>query len=637
MTQWSTAPEQWRAWITEDAITGAPVTQLDAWDAEVIALLGTLPFGASHGVESLPLQRATLPPSDSMPTMVRPAPEGVDGGDEDDDAAKTLVHGARVFDDEPALPPAPPLEVSLQSSAGALQIELEPVPQQGADGWYIPPLTDSARAAKVAEPRPDATVIAPPPPPPAGATMPAPVPAAATMPAPVPAAATMPAPVPPAGATMPAPVPPPPEFGAVPSEFEARADAAIRTGTTLIPTEAPDAAASQTAGVIIASREPEPQVEPPPPRRASKIVIADPGGTQIAVAPSSGAVALDAAESLEAEIDPEVLESSDLMEAYEPAPPPRHSSSTRNEMPPPPPPAREPDGTAAEEAAPDAARAEPPRAEPPPAPRPAPSRPADAGATTGRTLPPTSEPHWVESVFAEHYGALARPHADRIAQAEAAFAMEIAGLVAGSTAIDVGCGDGRHAGALSDAGVRMVGLDVSAAQLRAAADSVGPSLPNMRWVHGDVRDRVVTDTFDAVLCLGTTVGYYDEPQNRRVIEGLRDLCRVGGRVVIHVINRDYAVPRLPARTWWQGQGCVVLDEVDFLDRTSRINVRRTIVFEDARQFEHGYAVRAYSLHELVGSCEAVGLAVVEVSGSRHTRGRFFGATSPDIWLVCERR
>ena len=103
MTQWSTAPEQWRAWITEDAITGAPVTQLDAWDAEVIALLGTLPFGASHGVESLPLQRATLPPSDSMPTMVRPAPEGVDGGDEDDDAAKTLVHGARVFDDEPAL------------------------------------------------------------------------------------------------------------------------------------------------------------------------------------------------------------------------------------------------------------------------------------------------------------------------------------------------------------------------------------------------------------------------------------------------------------------------------------------------------------------------------------------------------
>ncbi|MFO0637485.1 MAG: methyltransferase domain-containing protein [Nannocystaceae bacterium] len=240
-------------------------------------------------------------------------------------------------------------------------------------------------------------------------------------------------------------------------------------------------------------------------------------------------------------------------------------------------------------------------------------------------------------MFAEHYGALARPQAERLAQAEAAFVMEIAGLVAGQSAIDVGCGDGRHAGALSDSGVRMVGLDASAAQLRAAADAVGPSLPNLRWVHGDLRDRVVTDTFDAVLCLGTTLGYYDEPQNRRMIEGLRDLCRVGGRVVIHIINRDYAVPRLPARTWWQGQGCVVLDEVDFLDRTSRINVRRTIVFEDARQFEHAYSVRAYSLHELVGACEGVGLQVVEVSGSRHTRGRFFGATSPDIWLVCERR
>jgi integrase len=71
-------------------------------------------------------------------------------------------------------------------------------------------------------------------------------------------------------------------------------------------------------------------------------------------------------------------------------------------------------------------------------------------------------------VFAEHYGALARPQAERLAQAEAAFVMEIAGLVAGQSAIDVGCGDGRHAGALSDSGVRMVGLDASAAQLRAA-------------------------------------------------------------------------------------------------------------------------------------------------------------------------
>ncbi|MFO0637486.1 MAG: hypothetical protein U0168_32070 [Nannocystaceae bacterium] len=92
-----------------------------------------------------------------------------------------------------------------------------------------------------------------------------------------------------------APCLPPPEFGAVPSEFEARADAAIRTGTTLIPTEAPDAAAASPNRRRDHLEPGSAASEPPPPRRSSKIVVADPGGTQIAVAPSAGALGLDAA------------------------------------------------------------------------------------------------------------------------------------------------------------------------------------------------------------------------------------------------------------------------------------------------------------------------------------------------------
>jgi SAM-dependent methyltransferase len=204
--------------------------------------------------------------------------------------------------------------------------------------------------------------------------------------------------------------------------------------------------------------------------------------------------------------------------------------------------------------------------------------------------------------------------------------------------IDVGCGDGHHAAALSERGLRVLGLEGSPAQLHRASENFGPGLPNLRWLLGDVRQRPVSETFDLVTCLGTSFGLYDEGQNRVVLESLRDLCRPGGgRLVLHVLNRDYVVPRLPARSWWQGQGCLVLDEVEMQDWASRLSVRRTIVFEDGRQFEHGYTMRAYALHELAALCESVGLRVLEASGSRHTRGRFFGATSPDIWLSLERR
>ena len=60
-------------------------------------------------------------------------------------------------------------------------------------------------------------------------------------------------------------------------------------------------------------------------------------------------------------------------------------------------------------------------------------------------------------------------------------------------------------------------------------------------------------------------------------------------------------------------------------------------FEDGRQFEHHMYFRAYSLHELGKILTGHGMRVLEVSGSRETRGRFYGATSPEIWLVAQRR
>jgi hypothetical protein len=184
--------------------------------------------------------------------------------------------------------------------------------------------------------------------------------------------------------------------------------------------------------------------------------------------------------------------------------------------------------------------------------------------------------------------------------------------------------------------MRVVGLDASEAMIRRATELADQNGVRVRWILGDVRQRPIQETFDGVLCLGTSFGYDDELTNRKMLAATRDLVRVGGRLALHVVNRDYVVSRLPTRSWWQGDRCLVLDEVDMQDWTSRVRVRRTIVFEDGGQFEHTMSIRVYSLHELIGLVEDQGLRVVEVSGSPHTRGRFYGGTSPDIWLIAER-
>jgi hypothetical protein len=110
----------------------------------------------------------------------------------------------------------------------------------------------------------------------------------------------------------------------------------------------------------------------------------------------------------------------------------------------------------------------------------------------------------------------------------------------------------------------------------------------------------------------------------------------GGRFLLDTLNRDYIVADLPTRVWWEGDGCVVLEEVDFNFHTSRVIIRRSVVFQDGRQVEQDISIRAYSLHELGKLLRQAGFRVLDVSGSLATKGNFFGATSRNIIMVCER-
>ena len=87
----------------------------------------------------------------------------------------------------------------------------------------------------------------------------------------------------------------------------------------------------------------------------------------------------------------------------------------------------------------------------------------------------------------------------------------------------------------------------------------------------------------------------------------------------------------------EGDGCVVLEEVDFNFNTNRILTHRSVVFEDGQQVEHEISIRVYSLHELGKLLRQAGFRVIEVSGSVPTRGHFFGANSRNLMILAERR
>jgi SAM-dependent methyltransferase len=250
--------------------------------------------------------------------------------------------------------------------------------------------------------------------------------------------------------------------------------------------------------------------------------------------------------------------------------------------------------------------------------------------------PKRSKP-WFEEVFDEDYlRTLPFMRADQTLR-EVEFVADALRVGAGAEILDVACGYGRHAFELVQRGYNVTGLDLSLPLLlRAAEESKRLSLP-VKFVHGDMREMEFEQQFDGAYSMLTSFGYFDEDTNLRVAERIGRALKPGARFLLDIVNRDYVVSDLPVRVWWEGTGCVVLEEVDFNFHTSRIVTHRSIVFEDGRQLEQEMSVRAYSLHEIGRLLRQAGFRVIDVSGGLNTRGQFFGNVSRSLLIVAEKR
>jgi SAM-dependent methyltransferase len=243
---------------------------------------------------------------------------------------------------------------------------------------------------------------------------------------------------------------------------------------------------------------------------------------------------------------------------------------------------------------------------------------------------------WFEEVFDEDYlRTLPFMTAEQTLR-EVAFIRESLAPPHDGHVLDIACGYGRHAIELSQRGLRVTGLDLSLPLLIRAADESQRRALSVNFVHADMREMAFDGQFDGAYCVLSSFGYFDEETNLRVAASICRALRPGGRFLLDTLNRDYIVSDLPTRVWWEGDGCVVLEEVDFNFHTSRVIIRRSVVFQDGRQVEQDISIRAYSLHELGKLLRQAGFRVLDVSGSLATKGHFFGATSRNIIMVCER-
>jgi SAM-dependent methyltransferase len=244
---------------------------------------------------------------------------------------------------------------------------------------------------------------------------------------------------------------------------------------------------------------------------------------------------------------------------------------------------------------------------------------------------------WWEELFNDDFVRTMAKITDAQIGKEVDFIEESLAVAKGAMLLDLACGTGRHAIELTRRGYKVVGFDLSLPMLAKAAEEAQDRNQKLNFVQGDMREMTFEDTFDGIYCWNTSFGFFEEDKNVQVVQRVHKALKKGGQFMLEVGNRDYIIHQAPSLAWFEGDGCVCMDEMSIDWITSRMKVKRTMMMDDGRTKEIDYSVRIYSLHELGKILHDAGFRVAEVSGRTGTPGVYFGNESPRTMILAEKK
>jgi SAM-dependent methyltransferase len=187
-------------------------------------------------------------------------------------------------------------------------------------------------------------------------------------------------------------------------------------------------------------------------------------------------------------------------------------------------------------------------------------------------------------------------------------------LEPGCTVCDLCCGVGRHSLELARRGFGVTAVDRTQRYLDEAAATARTENLAVEFVHEDMRHFCRPDSFDVMLNLFTSFGYFEaQRDDRQVIENAHRSLTNGGRFVLDLMSKEIIARIFRPRDWHPVDDGILLEDRKIVDGWTRIENRWTLI-RDGQQHEWTFSHRLYSAAELCALLEDCRFGEIRVCG-----------------------
>ena len=186
----------------------------------------------------------------------------------------------------------------------------------------------------------------------------------------------------------------------------------------------------------------------------------------------------------------------------------------------------------------------------------------------------------------------------------------------GKSVLDLCCGPGRCSIALAKKGFSVTGVDRTKYLLDKARARARAAHIKIEWVQADMRDFVRANSFDLVLSMFTSFGYFDDRrEDMTVLENMVKSLHAGGVCLIEVLGKERLAKILqPTTSTTLSDGTMVVERHEIFDDWTRVRNEWLLIRNSkVKRFKFHHTV--YSGLELRERMERAGFIDVMLHGN----------------------